>query len=213
MVNLWTGALTTLETAKLFIGIPEDDADRDRDKIVTLMINSVSAWFERQTGRKLGLAAYDEKYAGTDAQELCLRQYPIVKVESIFDTENGGEISPDAYGFVDTGDIGVLFKDDGWAMPSYRVGLAFDPKFPKRYLRVKYKAGYVLPKDATRRQPSTLPPDIEGMILEMLQQQYNLMKDGAQNLSSFSISDVSWSFDKTTKQSWLETLAAHKRWW
>lgn len=216
-------ALTTLEQVKQMLGIPEDelspestDEERStvliRDNIIVNMINAASAWFESQTGRNFKLAKYKERYQGSSSQELCLRQYPIVSVERVTDTTAGTDFNPSQYSIEYRGHIGVIWKDDGWALQSYNYGLAFDPLFSKRYLEVEYTAGYVLPKDATEDNPSTLPSDIEAVIWEMAQQQYKLMQDGAFNLASFSISDVSWTWDKEQKQSWLDTIAAYKRW-
>lgn len=211
-VELKDSALTTLDRVKQMLGIPEDDVDQIRDNIIANMINSASAWFESQTGRKFKRATYREKYQGTSSQELCLRQYPIVEIEEIADTTDNAPIDVSQYSTEDTGHIGVVWKDDGWAMRAVPYGLANDPLYSRRYIEVKYTAGYVLPKDATEDNPATLPSDIESVIWEMAQQQYKLMQDGAFNLSSFSISDVSWTWDKEQKQSWLDTIATHKRW-
>ncbi len=211
-VALKDNALTTLERVKQMLGIPADDADQTRDNIITNMINSASAWFESQTGRKFKLATYRERYQGSSSQELCLRQYPIVEIESITDTSNNAVINASQYSIEDTGHIGVVWKDDGWAMRSFLYGLANDPLYSRSYIEVVYTAGYVLPKDETQVNPATLPSDIESVIWEMTQQQYKLMQDGAFNLASFSISDVSWTWDKAPKQSWLDTIASYKRW-
>lgn len=211
-VTLNENALTTLERVKSMLGIAANDTDQQRDDIIVNMINAASAWFESQTGRKFKKKSYTERYQGSNSQELCLRQYPIVSIASITDTEENSVIDAGLYSFEDTGHIGVVWKDDGWSMQTYNYGLANDPLFSKRYISVAYTAGYILPKDATQQQPATLPSDIESVIWEMVQQQYKLMQDGAFNLASFSISDVSWTWDKQQKQSWLDTVSSYKRW-
>jgi len=212
VVALKSNALTTLDRVKQMLGIPNDDVDQTRDNIIANMINSASAWFESQTGRKFKQATYKERYQGSSSQELCLRQYPIVEIESVTDAASNAIIDASQYSIEDTGHIGIVWKDDGWGMRALPYGLASDPLFSRSYIEVKYKAGYVLPKDATAEDPATLPSDIEAVIWEMAQQQYKLMQDGAFNLASFSISDVSWTWDKEQKQSWLDTIATHKRW-
>lgn len=211
-VKLNSNALTTIERVKQMMGIDLDDYDDNRDSIIANMINSVSSWFESKTGRKFNISTYKERYLGENSQELCLRQYPIVSVISITDLTDGTVIVPSAYSVTEDGNIGVVWKDDGWDMRSFQYGLANDPRFSRRYLRVEYIAGYVLPKDATTDNPQTLPSDIESLIWEMVQQQYKLMQDGASNLASFSIADVSWTWDKNLKQTWLDTIATYKRW-
>lgn len=210
--QLNANALTTLIRVKQMLGIADNDEDTTRDTIIVNMINAASAWFESKTGRKFGLSSYVERYTAGNSQELCLRQYPIVSIKQVKDTADGSVIDPSAYSFAEDGHIGVVWKDNGWAMRSHKYGLANDPCFSRRYLQVEYTAGYVLPKDATPDNPQTLPSDIESVIWEMAQQQYKLMQDGASNLASFSISDVSWTWDKNPKATWLDAISAYKRW-
>jgi hypothetical protein len=213
MVELVANALTTLESVKAMLGLADCCyIDIERDEVIIQMINAASAWFERQTGRKFGLDTYVEMHQGTNSQQLCLRQYPILAVESVTDVHGEIEVSAEEYSFEDYWNIGVLWKYDGWAQSAIRQGLAYDPLFTRRNLRIEYTAGYVLPNDATPENPVTLPADIEQLICEFAMQQYTLLKDGASNLSSFSISDVSWTFDKTYKQMWLDTVNSYKRW-
>lgn len=109
------------------------------------------------------------------------------------------------------GEIGVLYKDNGWAFRGYAGGLAYDFLYPTRYLEVKYTAGYVLPKDATEDDPCTLPYDLQNVVWGIVQQEFATMQNGAQGLSAFSISDVSWTFDKEPRQSWLATIGLYTR--
>lgn len=211
VVPLADNALTTLETMKTMLGIAADDIDPQRDAIITNLINSVSAWVERMTGRKLGKHTYIQQYVASGTQELVLLQWPIVSVDYVKDTNAGGVIPPAEYDFNVTGDIGVLYKDDGWPLRGYRGGLAYDIVAPMRCLEVKYIAGYVLPKDATEDDPCTLPADLQGVVWEIVSQKFATMQNGAQGLSSFSISDVSWSFDKDVKQEWLDTIGYYVR--
>ena len=76
---------------------------------------------------------------------------------------------------------------------------------------MKYTAGYVLPKDATEDNPCTLPADLQGIVWGIAQQEFSIMENGAEGLSAFSISDVSWTFDKEPRQSWLDIIGYYTR--
>lgn len=211
VIPLADNAMTTLETMKIMLGISSDDEDLQRDAIIINLINSASSWVERKTGRQLGKQTYVQQYNASGARELVLLQWPIISVEYVKDTSTGEEISASDYDFLNTADIGVLYKDDGWPLRGYRSGLAYDITAQLRCLEVKYTAGYVLPKDATKKSPCTLPADLQGVVWGVVSQEFATMQNGAQGLSSFSISDVSWSFDKTVKQEWLDTIGYYTR--
>ena len=110
------------------------------------------------------------------------------------------------------GNIGVLYRDEGWPFYGYRYGLANDVRMASRSLEIKYTAGYVLPKDATEDEPCDLPWDIMSIIWGIAEQEFSILENGAQGLSAFSISDVSWTFDKEPRSSWMETLGHYMRW-
>ncbi|OPZ65896.1 MAG: hypothetical protein BWY85_00255 [Firmicutes bacterium ADurb.Bin506] len=204
-------ALTTLETVKAMLGIEESDENAQRDTVLINLINSASAWVERQTGRKLGRRTYTQKYVASGTQELVLLQWPITDVEYVKDTADDSIIPPSEYDFSVDGEIGVLYKDNGWTFRGYVGGLAYDFQAPARYIEVKYTAGYVLPKDAVEGDPCTLPADLQGVVWGIVQQEFSTMQSGAQGLSAFSISDVSWTFDKEPRQSWLSTIGLYTR--
>lgn len=100
----------------------------------------------------------------------------------------------------------------GWTFRGYPYGLANDYRAASRYLEVKFTAGYVLPKDATEDEPSDLPADIISIVWGIAEQEYSILVNGSQGLSAFSISDVSWTFDKEPRASWMETLSHYMRW-
>ena len=205
---LAANALTTLERMKLMLGL-SDVADERIDDIITLLINKASAWIERQTGRHLGRQSYRQWYKADGQQELVTDEYPIVSVEYI--KEAGRLVDPDLYDFGQTGNIGVIYRDDGWLRASYRAGLAFDSVATKRNIEVSYTAGYVLPKDATEDDPQTLPADLEGLIWEIVGQAYTNLQNGSLGLSSFTISDVVWVFDKGSKSEWSQLINLYRR--
>lgn len=194
--KLANNALTTLEDVKIMLGIAPDDVDEQRDAMLVNLINYASAWIERMTGRKLGRQQYTQRYVASGTQELVLLQWPIINVEYVKDTTDGSIIPPEEYDYTVDGEIGVLYKDNGWTFRGYVGGLSYDFLLAARYLEVKYTAGYVLPKDATEDDPCTLPADLQGVVWGIIQQEFSIMQNGAQGLSAFSISDVSWTFDQ-----------------
>ena len=210
-VQLADNALTTLADMKTMLGIDPGDADPQRDNVIVNLINSASAWIERKTGRKLGKQTYTQKYVASGTQELVLLQWPILAVEYVKDTQYNETIPPSEYDYNVSGEIGVLYKDNGWAYRGYVGGLAYDYVAPMRYLEVQYTAGYTLPKDATTEDPCTLPADLQGVVWGMVQQEFSTMQNGAQGLSAFSISDVSWTFDKAIREDWLTTVGYYTR--
>lgn len=201
-------ALTTLERMKLMLGL-SDIEDERTDTIVTLLINRASSWIERQTGRHLGKRSYRQWYDADGQQELVTLEYPIISVEYV--KEQGNVVDPSLYDYAQTGDVGVIYRDDGWLKAGYRKGLAYDIIAPKRVIEVSYTAGYVLPKDATDDDPQTLPADLEGLLWDIVSQTYTSLQNGSQGLSSFSISDVTWNFDKTQHSEWTQLINLYRR--
>ena len=205
---LAANALTTLERMKLMLGLAGAE-DEQTDLIVAMLINKASAWIERLTGRHLGKQSYHQWYDADGSQELVLIEYPIISIESI--KEDGRLVDPGKYDFGQTGHIGVVYRDDGWLRAGWRRGLAYDIVALKRVIEVRYTAGYVLPKDATDDDPQTLPADLEGLVWDMAAQAYANLQNGSQGLSAFSISDVSWKFDKSTNADWVQLVNLYRR--
>lgn len=205
---LTDNALTTLSRMKMMLGL-SDVADERTDEIISLLINKASSWIERQIGRHLGQNSYIQKYDADGQQELVTIEYPITHVDYI--KEDGRIVSPNLYDYVQTGDIGIIYRDDGWLKAGYRRGLAYDIVATKRVIEVSYTAGYVLPKDATDENPQTLPADLEGLIWEVVSQAYVGLQNGSQGLKAFSISDVRWTFDKSSHPEWVQIINLYRR--
>lgn len=201
-------ALTTLERMKMMLGLP-DATDERTNLIVSLLINRVSSWIERQTGRHLGMKAYHQWYDADGQQELVTDEYPIINVEYV--KEQGKLVDPSRYDYSQTGNVGVIYRDEGWLKAGYRRGLAYDIVAPKRVIEVSYTAGYVLPKDAIEDNPQTLPADLEGLLWDMVSQIYTNLQNGSQGLASFSISDVTWVFDKAQNSEWMQLINLYRR--
>lgn len=210
IVPLKGNALTTLEAVKVFMGIDLDEVDPRRDAILSQLINAASAWLETTLGRKLGRQDYRERYAASGTQRLVLEQYPIRTVKKITDTDNDEELG--GYYWDDDGQVGVVYREEGWTYHGHIGGLARDFIAPRRYLLVEYTAGYILPKDATEEEPSDFPSDLEAVLWNMIAQQWAIMDNDAAGLSAFSISDVSWTFDKEISGTWQTIISAYKRW-
>ncbi len=207
-------ALTTLEAMMEFLGLDPNDPeilDMTKNNLERL-INSASSYIETMTGRKFGRQDYVENHYGSGSQELCLNQYPIRAVEKILDVENQVILAPESYSLSEMGEIGVVYRDSGWADRGYIGGLANDALARRRYLQVSYTAGYILPKDATEEQPSDLPFDLQMIVWQMIQQQWGLAQYGANGLAAFSISDVSWTFDKETSSQVQDVISKYMRW-
>ncbi len=201
-------ALTTLYRMKMMLGL-SDVIDERVDEIVTLLINKASSWVERQTGRHLGKNIYLQRYDADGQQELVTIEYPIVDVAFI--NEEGKIVPPHLYDYMQSGKVGVIYRDDGWLKAGYRKGLSYDIIAIKRIIEIKYTAGYVLPKDATEDNPQTLPADLEGLVWEIVSQAYSNLQNGSQGLNSFSISDVRWEFDKSTHPEWTQLINLYRR--
>lgn len=205
---LANNALTTLDRMKLMLSL-DDETDERTCTLVELLINKASSWVEQQVGRPLGKSTYREFYEADGQQELVTLKYPIVSVDYV--KEAGRIVPPELYDYGQTANIGVIYRDDGWLRAGYRRGLANDIIETKRNIEVCYTAGYVLPKDATDEEPQTLPADLEGLVWDMVSQAYANMQNGSQGLKSFSISDVSWTFDKSTPAAWLQIVNLYRR--
>ena len=209
-VRLADNAMTTLADTLERLGIDEADASTAVKNNVIRLINAASAWVETITGRKFGRATYVHRYPSPDAQELVLQQYPILAVEYVKDVASGVPFDPATYDFTMEGNIGVLYRDEGWPFRGFRYGLANDVKMPSRSLEVKFTAGYILPKDATEEEPSDLPWDITAIVWGIAEEEFSVLANGSQGLAAFS--DVSWTFDKEPRASWMETLGHYMRW-
>lgn len=205
---LANNALTTLDRMKLMLSL-DDETDERTCTLVELLINKASSWVEQQVGRPLGKNTYREFYEADGQQELVTLKYPIISVDYV--KEAGRLVPPERYDYGQTANIGVIYRDDGWLRAGYRRGLANDIIETKRNIEVCYTAGYVLPKDATDEEPQTLPADLEGLVWDMVSQAYANMQNGSQGLKSFSISDVSWTFDKSTPAAWLQIVNLYRR--
>lgn len=208
--KLRENVLTTLEAVKVSMGLDPNEKDTQMDAALTQLINAASAWLESKLGRKLGRQTYTENKAATGTQRLTLEQFPIISITSVTDTISGTAV--DGFDFSDEGENGIVFREDGWTYQGHIGGLSYDFIAPRRYLQVVYTAGYILPKDATTDEPATLPADLEAIVWNIVAQQWAIAENDAAGLSAFSISDVSWTFDKNISQTWQDVISLYRRW-
>lgn len=208
MATLSQNALTTLENVRAFV----NKALPEQDNLLVLLINQASAAIESQLDRKLNLAAYIEYQQANGRQIITTAQYPIRDVTCI--QLSGQTVPPQLYDWQAKGDWGGIYRDDGWTYEGYPHGLAGDYIAAKRNLEIKYTAGYTLPKDATDETPATLPADIEGLCIDMVQDAFGRLQNGGKDgLRSFGISDVRWEWNTETPQAWMDTIARYRRAW
>lgn len=210
-VTLKDNALTTVEDMLEFMGMDPDATPQPVKNNLIRLINAYSDYVENATGRKFKQSKYTEKHESVGYQNLILREYPIVSIESIRDITSNTNIAKSSYDWQQEGEIGVVYMDSGWPKKGYRAGLSGDIQLLSRYLKVVYTAGYILPKDATEESPATLPSDLQWVVWQLVQQQWNLSSNGANGLSAFSISDVSWTFDKELDPQVASILSQYKR--
>lgn len=209
--KLQDNALTTVEDVLEFIGMEAESTPPSVKNNLIRLVNAYSDHVESTTGRKFRQAQYVERHESTGFQSIVLREYPIVSVESIRDINSGMFFGPTDYDWKQDGEAGVIYFDGGWPMKGYRGGLSNDIRLLSRYLEISYTAGYVLPKDATEEVPATLPADLQWAVWQMVQQQWNLSSNGANGLAAFSISDVTWTFDKETNPQVNSVLEQYTR--
>lgn len=162
--NLANNALTTLESAKTFLGI--DPTDTSLDDYLTFSINSASDMIESYCNRKFGLTVYKEFKQGRGSTKLILENYPVVSLNKLVINDQNIDVNE----VIVLQDEGMLYRPNG-GFPEYTlVGGFLNPRPDDTQFNVyvEYSAGYVLPKDASDTNPRTLPYDIELACLRML---------------------------------------------
>lgn len=157
-------ALTTLESAKAFLGI--DSSVTKDDANITLYINSASALINKYCNRQFGLTQYDELINGSGTKKLILDNYPVMSIDTLLVDENNVDVSQ----LIVTKQNGIVFWPNGFFTRRLDQGRFMHPApdvvHPNIY--VSYQSGYVLPKDHTDENPRTLPHDIELACLKLI---------------------------------------------
>lgn len=122
-------ALATIESLRGLLG--QEYATRD-DALLSAILGAASDFFERECGRKIAVADYEETFDGNGTHGVILAASPVVAVTSV--TVNGDTIPQrtawDGTGWVLQGDrlrlVGSVYsRGVGNCVVSYRAG--FDP--------------------------------------------------------------------------------------
>lgn len=161
---LVNNALTTLEQAKDYLGIPAEDTSQDTS--IEFLIATATSIIETYCERKFGLASYQEIRPGRGTTKLILNNYPVIELKQLIvdgQTLNVSEV-------IVIKDSGMLYRPNG-IFPAKVVGGRFLHPKPDEFQPntfIEYTSGYVLPKDATEENPRTLPYDLEMACLRII---------------------------------------------
>ncbi|WP_289142909.1 phage head-tail connector protein [uncultured Brevibacillus sp.] len=130
--------LTSLDRAKRVMQIPTEDTSMD--ETLSLLIASASQAIENHCKRSFRKQLYTERMSGHPSPYLNLRNYPIHHIEEVRADQILGD-------YEEIGD-GRVYRDRGWPIGEHNIS-------------VTYLGGYVLPSEATKEEPRTLPESIE----------------------------------------------------
>lgn len=134
-------ALTTIQAVKNFIyGNTNDEVNELLDSNIADAINAASSTIENYCRRKFGKQMHIQ-HVRERMNEVFLDEYPITNLVSV-----GGVLKDDL--------SGALYMESEYGILDFTTGSGVRGV-------VEYEAGYVLPKDATEVEPSTLPSDLE----------------------------------------------------
>lgn len=168
----------TLEDLKLAIiinaGVPgnikESINDEDFEKYLESIINSISSEIELYIGRSLVKREYTESLENAYENRLVLRNSPIKEVISV-QSMNGVDLDlakimqyTDEFAL----ESGVIETDPAFPTRMRRVGLgAGYANRPRKSVKVKYVAGYIMPNDGTEEEPSDFPLVLTNLALSI----------------------------------------------
>lgn len=196
-------ALTTLDRAKVFLGI----TGTAQDTLLTMLINQATGFLEGATGRRFASTTYtDEKYNGGKSK-LFLRQYPVSTLSSL--QYRQGTISAPTWVSFPADDY-MLYGDEGYIQFLFGTvqGLSSPTANGVAYqgtqnINVTYTAGYLIDwaheDDPTKHN---LPPDLEAVTLSIVGRMLNTRK--ASGISSESVEGASISYDVVQSMSAYE---------
>lgn len=158
-------ALTTVTAAKKFLGIPNDNTEKDEE--VATYVNSASSFIENYCGRLFGYREFGEMLTGRDSNKLILNNYPIRElIELVADEET---IDPNHLWVMN--DEGMIYRKNGRFRESLTSGSFTYPRTDNLDFNifVRYTSGYILPKDGNAENRRDLPVDLELACLKMVQ--------------------------------------------
>ena len=174
--NALSTAERVIKVIQTYPFLPEglDFNDIDVIEEIERQINQWSEYIQKAT-RSFGKQTYTEFYNGTMVPMLTLDNYPVKEIISIERIDGLGNVT----GSVDVEALanilsakdlsrGLIYLEPNFLRRHSSIGVSPDLYNPLRSHKIVYKAGYVLPKDATVEEPSDLPADIEGLLMDIV---------------------------------------------
>lgn len=186
-------ALTTLATAKSYLGV----TGSSQDALLELLIGAVSEAVERKTGRQFKRGTYTEKYSGDGASaRVRLAHAPAAASPAPTVTIDGQALAAASFLLATDGDA-LEYVSGAWPSGTQNI-------------QVTYTGGYVLPKDeALPGTPRTLPMNIELAALTWLG--YAWAKKDAPGVVSSSSGGMSATFSDGVPKDVAQLLAPYTR--
>lgn len=182
-----------------FLSSELDFNDADVIGEIERLINQWSAYVETYTGRTFGEKTYTEFYKGSTFPELALKHFPVTELVSISVVGSGGQTIgeyniEDISQFLSEDDLkhGLLYTEPSFGSRFSSYGVVPETYNALRTYKVVYKAGYVLPKDATELKPTTLPYDLRGVVIDLVKTTFITATDNyrANNLITLTEGNV-----------------------
>ena len=199
--------LVTLDDAKSWLDIPEDNTDDDG--LIQIVITGFSQYVLNRTGMaSFGVNTYTDIYDGNGAQELFLRNYPVTSVTSVI---VGNYTVPQSTGltipgwYIDPHQKSIVLRSGGWGFYMTVPSSIYPQSFMtgRGNIQVIYQAGY-----------TSLPADLYEIVMETVGIFY-ARKDW-KDMASRALAIQGGSGTTTFKRDWLpegtqEVLRYHQR--
>lgn len=195
-MSLNPNALTTLARTKIFLGITNTTSDAKLE----LLINSVSAYIEKYTGRKFARATYtNEVYDGSSNSYLYLRNTPILTSDPISLSQRLSPQNEDDWEAIEASDY---FVDNAGRISlighdSFSTGFTDHFSGGIQNFRATYTGGYILPssEEFGDDPEMDLPADLEQAVWEMVQAAFN--QSTHQGIERSKVRDIEVTYAKT----------------
>jgi hypothetical protein len=193
-------ALCSINELKGFMNL--DIFDTSKDWLYEVYINAASDAIEKEVGRYILAKDYIEKYAGTNTNELVLKQRPVNSVEAI-SFVNNGEVycTLEENTYTVEAKSGVIYNDNGWFKQGSSILMSRKITYPTQHIKVEYNAGY-----------AEAPGDLKLICLQICSDSYTFDNSDAGKLKAYSISDVKEEYrdDVRFSDMQLKTIKKYK---
>lgn len=212
-MSLNANALTTVARQKSFMGITVST----HDTALELLINSVSNYVEKVTGRKFKRQTFtNEIYNGKDSEHLYLKNYPVIDGEAFTLQQRVSALNEDNWETVDAEDYFVENESGRVTLITTKsFATAVTGVFTKgiQNWRVTYTAGFYLPSDASfgTNYLNDLPSDLEMLVWQWVAQTFNGRK--SQGIQRQKVRDIEvWFAAEMAKDPMMkQTLMQYRR--